>query len=55
MSAFLSSHDAYCVVVSLDSIANNIAAATYAVINEKQVRTADMGGKLNKTHIKAHN
>jgi isocitrate/isopropylmalate dehydrogenase len=45
MLVFLSSHDPYCVVVSLDSIANNIAAATYAVIDEKKVRTADMGGK----------
>jgi isocitrate/isopropylmalate dehydrogenase len=40
------------VAISLDSIANNIAAATYAVINEKQVRTADMGGKSKpKPHL----
>lgn len=45
MSVFLTSHEPYCVLVSLDSIANNIAAATYAVIDEKKVRTADMGGR----------
>src|ERR1700728_5288698 len=28
----------------LDSIANNIAAATFGVINNGKVRTADMGG-----------
>ena len=28
----------------LDTIANNIAAATFEVINEGKVRTADMGG-----------
>ena len=30
---------------SLDDIANSIASATFGVINEKKVRTADMGGK----------
>lgn len=30
---------------SLDSIANNIASATFDVINAGEVRTADMGGK----------
>ncbi|KAJ2936915.1 hypothetical protein H1R20_g186, partial [Candolleomyces eurysporus] len=30
--------------LGLDSIANNIAAATFGVINEGKVRTADMGG-----------
>lgn len=30
----------------LDSIANSIASATFDVINEGKVRTADMGGKL---------
>ncbi|KAJ2920133.1 hypothetical protein MD484_g332, partial [Candolleomyces efflorescens] len=30
--------------LGLDSIANNIAAATFGVINEASVRTADMGG-----------
>ena len=31
---------------SLDHLANNIASATFGVINEGKVRTADMGGKL---------
>jgi len=30
----------------LDPIANSIAKATFDVINEGKVRTADMGGKL---------
>ena len=30
----------------LDSIANSIANATFDVINEGKVRTADMGGTL---------
>lgn len=30
----------------LDSIANNIASATFGVINEGKVRTVDMGGTL---------
>ena len=30
--------------LGLDTIANNIAAATFEVINEGKVRTADMGG-----------
>jgi hypothetical protein len=45
MSVCLTSRDPYFVAFSLDSIANNIAAAAFAVINEKQVRTADMGGE----------
>jgi len=39
--------------LGLDSIANNIAAATYAVINEKQVRTADMGGSATTSDVTA--
>jgi len=35
-------------VFSLDKIANSIAAATFDVINEKKVRTADMGGKSHQ-------
>lgn len=31
---------------SLDPVANNIAAATFDVINKGKVRTADMGGML---------
>lgn len=30
---------------SLDNLANNIASATFDVINSGVVRTADMGGK----------
>lgn len=30
---------------SLDHIANNIASATFQVLNEGRVKTADMGGK----------
>ncbi len=30
---------------SLDHLANNIASATFDVINAAKVRTADMGGK----------
>jgi isocitrate dehydrogenase (NAD+) len=37
--------------LGLDSIANNIAAATHAVINEKQVRTADMGGSATTSDV----
>lgn len=29
----------------LDHLANSIASATFSVINEGKVRTADMGGK----------
>jgi isocitrate dehydrogenase (NAD+) len=32
---------------SLDPIANSIASATFNVINEGKVRTADMGGELH--------
>ena len=31
---------------SLDNLANNIASATFDVINAGKVRTADMGGKF---------
>ena len=36
----------YFILNSLDHLANNIASATFGVINEGKVRTADMGGKL---------
>ena len=35
--------------LGLDTIANNIAAATYEVINEGKVRTADMGGSYSSS------
>jgi hypothetical protein len=31
---------------SLDHIANNIASATFRVLNDGRVKTADMGGEL---------
>jgi isocitrate dehydrogenase (NAD+) len=34
---------------SLDNLANSIASATFGVINEGSVRTADMGGKCANT------
>lgn len=36
---------------SLDPIANNIASATFDVINAGKVRTADMGGKQKPVQI----
>ena len=32
-------------LASLDHLANNIASATFDVINGGQIRTADMGGR----------
>ena len=31
--------------ISLDGLANNIASATFEVINEGKIRTQDMGGE----------
>jgi hypothetical protein len=42
-----SDHEAF----RLDSIANSIASATFDVINEGKVRTADMGGKLFRSRV----
>jgi isocitrate dehydrogenase (NAD+) len=37
--------------LGLDSIANNIAAATFGVINAAKVRTADMGGSATTSEF----
>ncbi len=39
------------VFYSLDNLANNIAAATFGVINEGTVRTAEMGGTQHCTTV----
>jgi len=39
--------------LGLDSIANSIASATFGVINEKKVRTADMGGSATTSDFTA--
>ena len=38
-------------IYSLDHLANNIASATFDVINAGKVRTADMGGAYNRCGI----
>jgi isocitrate dehydrogenase (NAD+) len=37
--------------LSLDVIANNIASATFNVINDGKVRTADMGGSATTSEF----
>jgi len=37
----------------LDNLANNIASATFGVINEGKVRTADMGGSASTSDFTA--
>jgi len=39
--------------LGLDSIANNIAGATFDVINAGEVRTADMGGAATTSEFTA--
>lgn len=40
-------------LISLDNLANSIASATFGVINEGKVRTADMGGSSTTSDFTA--
>jgi len=39
--------------LGLDTLANSVAAATFEVINEAKVRTADMGGAATTSEFTA--